>query len=73
LLIILISVINNSSHPYPVQELFRTYTVHRVTFNPRGYDIIKKICIHWYDYTQQEKWTDLDIATEFQLKTSPRI
>ncbi|CAI2171800.1 1497_t:CDS:2 [Funneliformis geosporum] len=61
-LIILLSVINTSSHPYPIQEeTIRTYPVHRVSFNPRGYTA-NKICIHWYDYTQQEKLTECDIS-----------
>ncbi|CAI2179706.1 11794_t:CDS:2 [Funneliformis geosporum] len=55
-----------------VQESFRTYPVHRVAFNPRGYRTIKEICIHWYDYTQKEKWTDCNIATRSPTSyTSP--
>ncbi|CAI2166396.1 20662_t:CDS:1 [Funneliformis geosporum] len=62
LLIILLSVINTSSHPYPIhEESYRTYPIHSVSFNPRGADVISAICIHWYDYTQQEKWTDCNI------------
>ncbi|CAI2173635.1 5371_t:CDS:2, partial [Funneliformis geosporum] len=62
LLIILLSVINTSSHPYPVQEAkFHPYPVHRVGLNPRGYDTIFNLCIHWYDYTQQEKSTVCDL------------
>ncbi|CAI2172669.1 2592_t:CDS:2 [Funneliformis geosporum] len=73
LLIILLSVINTSSHPYPIQEeSFRTYPVHRVAFNPRGFRTIKEICIHWYDYTQNEKWTDCNIETRSPTSyTSP--
>ncbi|CAB4392735.1 unnamed protein product [Rhizophagus irregularis] len=65
LLIILLSLINTSySYLYPQ---------HRVAFNPRGYaSIINKICIHWYDYHQNEISTECDItADEPSSKTSP--
>ncbi|CAB5369804.1 unnamed protein product [Rhizophagus irregularis] len=52
LLIILLSVIN-TSYSYPE---------HRVAFNPRGYtEAINKICIHWYDYHQNEISTECNI------------
>ncbi|CAI2185079.1 17415_t:CDS:2 [Funneliformis geosporum] len=72
LLIILLSVINTSSHPYPIQEeSYRTHPVHRVALNPRGTEA-NKICIHWYDYTQQEKLSECDISIrEPTSKTSP--
>ncbi|CAI2182747.1 18243_t:CDS:2 [Funneliformis geosporum] len=75
LLIILLFVINTSSHPYPIQEeSYRTYPIHRVALNPRGYHAINNICIHWYDYLQQEKSTDCDIPfpqSPIQVPSSP--
>ncbi|CAI2175676.1 1321_t:CDS:1 [Funneliformis geosporum] len=72
-LIILLSVINTSFHPYPVQEeSFNSYPVYRVALNPRGDDEIFNLCIHWYDYTQQEKWTKCGLPnTSPSSETSP--
>ncbi|CAB4489011.1 uncharacterized protein OCT59_024738 [Rhizophagus irregularis] len=63
LLIILLSLIN-TSYSYPQ---------HRVAFNPRGVNsVINRICIHWYDYHQNEISTECDIPAElFSSKTSP--
>ncbi|PKK63675.1 hypothetical protein RhiirC2_788567 [Rhizophagus irregularis] len=63
LLIILLSVIN-ISYSYPQ---------HRVAFNTRGYiEAINKICIHWYDYHQNEISDECDIPVGGpSSKTSP--
>jgi hypothetical protein len=63
LLIILLSLIN-TSYSYPQ---------HRVAFNPHGYLLVlNKICIHWFDYHQNEISSECDIPDKFpSSKTSP--
>ncbi|CAB4477191.1 hypothetical protein RhiirA5_445141 [Rhizophagus irregularis] len=63
LLIILLSVINTSY----------SYSEHKVAFNPRGYtEGLNKICIHWYDYHQNEISNECNIPVGgSSSKTSP--